>query len=157
MTDVRDVAAVAFTAFFYLLATTHCFLPFSVNSVLSVVQSLLLLVFYCFCLFTSYYSLSLSLDSRSKDLWNDECKGCCCRCFFCFCLFTSSYPLPLILDSRSKDLWNDGCKGCCCRCFYCFFLSPSYYPLLFALLRELCALCGSKSFALSLLLLLSIY
>ena len=29
MTDVRDVAAVAFTAFFYLLATTHCSLLLS--------------------------------------------------------------------------------------------------------------------------------
>ena len=39
-------------------------------SVNSVVQSLLLLFFYP--LATIHYPLLLSLDSRSKDLWNDE-------------------------------------------------------------------------------------
>ena len=47
--------------------------------------------------------------------------------------FTSYYPLSLKLDSRSKDLWNDGGEGLLVSAF-----------LVFALLRELCALCGLK-------------
>ncbi len=85
-------------------------------SVNSVVQSLLLLLLFFYPLATIHYPLLLSLDSRSKDLWNDE--------------VGSRWPFTTGMTKVGA-------------CLSLLFLVAIYYLLLLsAFLCALCVLCG---------------
>ncbi len=94
----------------------------SVSSVSSVVKSLslLLLLLFFYPLATIHYPLLLSLDSRSKDLWNDE--------------VGSRWPFTAGMKKVGACLFS---------AFSCRYLLS---PALLASLCALCVLCGAKSF-----------